>query len=269
MEINNDIDIDSLLLQQFSSMATQDRDVLVAEFQKLLGDQLNGEGCAFFLDMNNWNLQAAICSYFECQQDVMPGVMLPKMSLIIDEASQESHIVPPNTTFTKTWRILNIGHQAWPPGCCLRFIGGSQMTTRDRVMVDALEPSSATEVTLELNSPEEVGSYKGEWRMSTITGTFFGDYLWVTLNVCSAEDSQLFDGLASEMSRASMDDDEGGQASGAGFIPAVNASGQVPEIGFPSLNHVVCQSPDSLRTLAMTQASVTTRDSDVDTMEMS
>lgn len=54
MEINNDIDIDSLLLQQFSSMATQDRDVLIAEFQKLLGDQLNAEGCAFFLDMNNW-----------------------------------------------------------------------------------------------------------------------------------------------------------------------------------------------------------------------
>lgn len=102
MEINNDIDIDSLLLQQFSSMATQDRDVLIAEFQKLLGDQLNAEGCAFFLDMNNWNLQAAICSYFECQQD-MPSV-LPKMSLIIDETSQEPQIVPPNTTFTKTWR---------------------------------------------------------------------------------------------------------------------------------------------------------------------
>jgi hypothetical protein len=28
--------------------------VLIAEFQKLLGNQLNPTGCEFFLDMNNW-----------------------------------------------------------------------------------------------------------------------------------------------------------------------------------------------------------------------
>jgi len=52
MEMNQDID--SLLVQQFSSMATQDREVLISELQKVIGNQLNAEGCAFFLDMNNW-----------------------------------------------------------------------------------------------------------------------------------------------------------------------------------------------------------------------
>lgn len=66
------------------------------------------------------------------------------------------------------------------------------------------------------------------------------DYVWVTLNV-SFLDNQLFDGLASELSRASMDDDEGCQASGAGFVSAVDASSQISEMGFPSLNSVVCQ----------------------------
>jgi len=57
------------------------------------------------------------------------------------------------------------------------------MTVRDRLMVDAVEPSSATEVTLELTSPAEPGSYRGEWRMSTITGTFFGgrSLLWKSI----------------------------------------------------------------------------------------
>ena len=52
MDVDNDID--SSLLVQFSSMGTTDKEVLISEFQKLLGNQLNPEGCAFFLDMNNW-----------------------------------------------------------------------------------------------------------------------------------------------------------------------------------------------------------------------
>ena len=52
MEMNQDVD--SLLLAQFSSMATQDREVLISELQKVIGNQLNAEQCAFFLDMNNW-----------------------------------------------------------------------------------------------------------------------------------------------------------------------------------------------------------------------
>lgn len=46
-------DIDLLL--QFQCMGTNDRDVLVAEFQRLLGPStLRPEACAFFLEMNNW-----------------------------------------------------------------------------------------------------------------------------------------------------------------------------------------------------------------------
>ncbi len=57
-----DSDIDSQLLQQFSSMGTQDKDVLIAEFQRLLGNSLNPNCCAFFLDMNNWYELMNICS---------------------------------------------------------------------------------------------------------------------------------------------------------------------------------------------------------------
>jgi len=49
-----DNDIDSLLLRQFSSMATQDRDVLISEFRRLLDNQLNEPSCSFYLEMNNW-----------------------------------------------------------------------------------------------------------------------------------------------------------------------------------------------------------------------
>ena len=54
LRMETDNELEGQLLQQFSSLGTTDKDVLIAEFQKLLGNQLNPAGCAFFLDMNNW-----------------------------------------------------------------------------------------------------------------------------------------------------------------------------------------------------------------------
>lgn len=54
MDVDTDGDIDARLLQLFSSLGTTDKDVLIGEFQRLIGNQLNPTSCAFFLDMTNW-----------------------------------------------------------------------------------------------------------------------------------------------------------------------------------------------------------------------
>lgn len=54
MDVDVDADVDAELTQRFCCLGTTDRDVLVAEFQRLLGFQLDPAGCAFFLDMSNW-----------------------------------------------------------------------------------------------------------------------------------------------------------------------------------------------------------------------
>ena len=46
-------EIEGNLLQQFSALGTTDKDVLVLEFQKLVGSS-NPSRCGFFLEMNNW-----------------------------------------------------------------------------------------------------------------------------------------------------------------------------------------------------------------------
>lgn len=53
-DMDGDMEIDQCLIGKFSSMGTTDKDVLIAEFRKLLGFQLNLAGCEFFLDMSNW-----------------------------------------------------------------------------------------------------------------------------------------------------------------------------------------------------------------------
>ncbi|KAG5835403.1 hypothetical protein ANANG_G00243610 [Anguilla anguilla] len=99
-----DIDLDPELMQKFSCMGTTDKDVLISEFQRLLGFQLNPAGCAFFLDMTNWNLQAAIGAYYDFES---PNINAPSMSFVEDVTIGEGESVPPDTEFTKTWRIQN------------------------------------------------------------------------------------------------------------------------------------------------------------------
>lgn len=51
-----DGDVNGSLSQALSCMATNDREVLIKQFQQVLGDShtLSAEACAFFLDMNSW-----------------------------------------------------------------------------------------------------------------------------------------------------------------------------------------------------------------------
>ncbi|AWP02419.1 K09442 SAM pointed domain-containing ETS transcription factor [Scophthalmus maximus] len=175
-----DMDVDAELMQKFSCMGTTDKDVLITEFQRLLGFQLNPAGCAFFLDMTNWNLQAAIGAYYDFES---PNVNTPSMSFVEDVTIGEGESVPPDTPFTKTWRIQNTGAEAWPPGVCLKYIGGDQFGHVNTVMVKSLDPQEITDVSVQMRSPTAPGMYQGQWRMCTATGLFYGDVIWVILSV--------------------------------------------------------------------------------------
>ena len=61
--------------------------------------------------MNNWNLQQAVCSYFDLDapKDVLAACQMPTMTLVRDVTIGEGEEVPPNTKFIKTWRVLNSG----------------------------------------------------------------------------------------------------------------------------------------------------------------
>lgn len=175
-----DIDLDPELMQKFSCMGTTDKDVLISEFQRLLGFQLNPAGCAFFLDMTNWNLQAAIGAYYDFES---PSINTPSMSFVEDVTIGEGESVPPDTQFTKTWRVQNTGAESWPPGVCLKYIGGDQFGHVSMVMVRSLDPQEISDVSVQMCSPTAPGMYQGQWRMCTATGLFYGDVIWVILSV--------------------------------------------------------------------------------------
>ena len=109
-DFNDQNDLESSLLQQFSCMSTSNKDDLIQEFQRLLApNQLNVEGCTFFLELSNWNLQQAICAYFDYDQHKLLQQPLPDVSFIGDVTIGQGEEVAPNQRFLKTWKIANIG----------------------------------------------------------------------------------------------------------------------------------------------------------------
>lgn len=70
--------------------------------------------------------------------------------------------------------LLNLGTEAWPPGVCLKYVGGDQFGHVNMVMVQSLEPQEITDVSVQMCSPSTAGMYQGQWRMCTATGLYYG-----------------------------------------------------------------------------------------------
>lgn len=177
------IDVEQSLLQQFSCMGTTDRDELIKQLQKLLGSNLNYSTAAFFLDMNNWNLQAAICSYL----DIESPNQLPSMALAIDSNATDDHLsFEQNVSFQKQWYIYNNGTEPWPAGCYAQCSDGDSFGC-GRVPVPCVQPGEATHLIVTLKSPSKPGIYQSKWRLCTPKGAYFGDHMWLFFTVLEEE----------------------------------------------------------------------------------
>ncbi|KAL7648486.1 UNVERIFIED_CONTAM: hypothetical protein RMT77_000392 [Armadillidium vulgare] len=176
-----DEDLDAGLLRQFNCLNTNDKEALMRQLQNLIGVHLNEQTARFYLDMTDWNLQAAVCAYFDLQS----ANKLPQMTFLKDITIGEGESVPPNTRFVKTWKIKNNGDDSWPNGCQLIYTGGDRMGAPSQVSINPLLPGHEAEISVEMISPMETGLYSSKWRLSTPQGNFFGDTIWVILQVDS------------------------------------------------------------------------------------
>ncbi|EHB13830.1 hypothetical protein GW7_12569 [Heterocephalus glaber] len=175
-----DMDLDPELMQKFSCLGTTNKDVHISEFQRMLGFQLNPDDCTFFLDVTSWNLQAAIGACYDFES---PNISVPSMSFVEDVTIGEGESILPDTQFVKTWQIQNSGAEVWPPGICLKYVGGDQFGHVNMVMVRSLEPQEITDVSVQRCSPSRTGMYQGQWRMCAATGIYNGDVMWMILSV--------------------------------------------------------------------------------------
>lgn len=198
MDVDFDNDpVDQNLLQLFSCMGTTDKDELVRQMLKVVGNNINTTTATFFLDMNNWNLQAAVCSYFDFEQ----SFKMPSMSLVRDELSEESLEYPAGSSFRKVWQVQNTGDECWPVGCYMQFAAGDLLQgTNERIPLPPLAPRACHVVTsADITLPATPGVYKTKFRIATPTGAYFGDIIWMIVTVRDEEEAMAND-LADQLS---------------------------------------------------------------------
>lgn len=82
----------------------------------------------------------------------------------------------PDTKFIKTWRLYNDGTCTWNRNYRLYFVSGDQMSGPSSQQLTPLEvpPGASIDVSVELRTPDEPGTYKGYWGLKNTNGAEFG-----------------------------------------------------------------------------------------------
>jgi hypothetical protein len=98
-----------------------------------------------------------------------------KIEFVADVTITDDTSIEPGDTFTKTWRLRNIGTCTWTTGYALVFVDGDKMGGADEVPLLAnVTPQSTVDISVDLTAPEANGTYRGNWRLRSGKGTVFG-----------------------------------------------------------------------------------------------
>ena len=104
-------------------------------------------------------------------------------SLPCSQASFVSDVTIPDGTqietgksFTKTWRLKNVGSCTWTSGYALVFDSGDQMSgPASQILTNgSVPPNQTVDISVNLVAPNATGTYHGNWKIREPGGTLFG-----------------------------------------------------------------------------------------------
>jgi len=99
-----------------------------------------------------------------------------------DAASFESDVTYPDgssvsrgSTFTKVWRIKNIGTCTWSSSYAIVFVSGEQLGAPNAVpLPGSVGPGQTIDVPVNMTAPNAEGRYRGDWKLRNSSGVVFG-----------------------------------------------------------------------------------------------
>jgi len=96
-------------------------------------------------------------------------------SFISDVTYPDGSSVGRGTTFTKIWRVKNIGTCTWTKSYALVYMSGEKFGAPNAVALPAsVGPGQTVDLPIELTAPNAAGSYRGNWKLRNASGVLFG-----------------------------------------------------------------------------------------------
>jgi len=105
------------------------------------------------------------------------------LSFVSDVSIPDNTPVNAGQSFTKTWKVKNAGSCAWDAGFKFAFVSGDQMGASAYSLPSSVAAGAVTDISVTMTAPNKSGTVRGDWRMSTATGQFFGDQVYVQVVV--------------------------------------------------------------------------------------
>ena len=79
------------------------------------------------------------------------------------------------TSFTKTWRLSNVGTCTWDSGYRVVFVNGDAMgAPASATLNKTVAPGQTVDVSVTMTAPAQVREYAGYWMLQSNNGTLFG-----------------------------------------------------------------------------------------------
>lgn len=96
-----------------------------------------------------------------------------KLSSRIVKDSELSNIVV-GAKFVKLWKLSNNGTVPWPKGSYMSIVEGDKHLLQENIIIPMIQPGEEIEISAEMSAPIQPGRYAAYLRLSSPSGTFFG-----------------------------------------------------------------------------------------------
>lgn len=78
-------------------------------------------------------------------------------------------------SFTKTWRLKNVGTCTWTTGYAVVFVSGERMGGPEELnLTGKVPPGETVDISINMTAPGASGDYRGNWKLRSADGVVFG-----------------------------------------------------------------------------------------------
>ena len=104
-----------------------------------------------------------------------PSVKCDAAAFVTDVTYPDGSSVGLGVSFTKIWRIKNVGTCTWTTSYALIFLSGEKFGAQNFLpMPGSVGPGQTIDLPIQLTAPNQSGRFKGYWRLRNASGVLFG-----------------------------------------------------------------------------------------------
>lgn len=133
--------------------------------------------------------------------------------LVADMTIAKDDMLPGGITFTKVWRVKNVGTCTWTKDFSIVYDSGRQLGGSTTKLTKKVAPGETVDIAVVMKTPTEKGTYKGYWLLKDADGDTFGigagakDALKIQLQVSGEAEAYAYD-LAANFCQAAWKTDD-------------------------------------------------------------